>query len=397
MSDRIPTHDESLIDALEASHFDLDSMDRSDARARKLHGLLSLLDTSLETSSCEKDRELLVDVTMARVLRDRDRSLAGRITPQEEQTLLPRDQDAIDAHFGEGRSADSTRSSKVAGLLALLDVRASHGNADQRIDATLARIQQSIDEQSARCRLAPPDESQFVSSRRFRLSDLVGVAAMLMIGTAILWPILVGLRQNANDLICASGLQRAAIGFSMFGADHDGYLPGADRPIGQSGPWWNVGQGEQSHSANLFLLVRKNYVSMSDLACPGCRNAPEACLDHSAQDWKGPEEVSYSYQIFGPERLRWQQEARNVVLADKSPVIPRARRGEPFDPMAQSRNHAGRGQNILFSDASVEFLNTPVLANGDNIWLPRAAERATNPSLHGVERSAGAHDAFVGP
>ena len=67
-------------------------------------------------------------------------------------------------------------------------------------------------------------------------------------------------------------------------------------------------------------------------------------------------------------------------------------------------SHEGSGQNVLFSDGSAQWLRSPVLPNGDNIWLPmplrvevRMIQTPTAIEIHGVELPRSPDDAFVGP
>jgi hypothetical protein len=137
-------------------------------------------------------------------------------------------------------------------------------------------------------------------------------------------------------------------------------------------------------------------------------------VSQTAEDWQASEQISYSYQnLFAHDRPRWVQPERTVVLADRSPVVPRALRGEWVNPLGNSDNHQGHGQNVLWSDGSVAYLRTPVLASGDNIWLPRQLEQAlaevarlqaqgqrpdhTPFHLEGRLTPAGATDVFLSP
>ena len=145
---------------------------------------------------------------------------------------------------------------------------------------------------------------------------------------------------------------------------------------------------------------------MEQLACAAQLTDECRELGDDAWDWKNISQVSVSFQnMFARERPKWSQNNTVVVLADASPVIRRAMRGEMIYPFENSANHMRRGQNVLKSDGSALWLKTPVLANNDNIWLPRPIEqiiaRMTKPyeaePLHGTESPVAADDVFVGP
>ncbi|MFI4855293.1 MAG: hypothetical protein ACIAQF_10005 [Phycisphaerales bacterium JB065] len=257
-------------------------------------------------------------------------------------------------------------------------------------------------------RMTPPTSSEVGARRGIRFSDFIAVAAVLLVGTTILFPQLFSVRTMAEEIQCAQNMQRAGVGFSMFANEHDGQLPARDiagegsdsQPRVRTAQWWLVGNPNSSHSANLFVLVRQDYVPLEALACPGNRRAAHDD-DHTLEaDWQSPEQVSYSYQLFGDRPPRFSDQGVNILLADRSPVIQQAMQGQIADATQNSLNHRERGQNILLPDLSVYFAYTPELqtrSGQDNIWIPRSFEG--NPRqvrLTGSERPA-PNDAFVGP
>ncbi len=286
------------------------------------------------------------------------------------------------------------QSGPVASLLSLLSPRHNHSDRQRLIDSTLDKVQGQIESTRTRFRLSP--ERDPASARpAFRFRDFAAAAAAIVLLASLLFPMLSASRTQTQDALCAANLSRAALGFSLYAADHKNRLPQTQASF-LGGTWWDVGRQNRSHSANLYLLVKGGYASLIDLSCPGNAAAPTIDHDdHNANDWRTAEEVSFSYQLPGPARQGWNTGSRFVVLADKSPVIRRSRLREIADPLESSRNHSGRGQNILFADASIRFHATPVLPTGDNIWLPGS----TNPAkpLTGREVPTNDTDAFVGP
>jgi len=417
--------DARALDALADAGFELsavppelpqDLLDRA-ARLSELFSLadapaiggVALLDAA-DPGSRDQAR-LLVDVTMARVQRQQG-DLVGRIVPTDDASQSPgaesRALEAIDELVDSGWRGREAPASSIAGLLGLLNAESPSeaGARMQRreavVEATLSRVQRAIDAEDRRLRVA--NEPVTMVRGRFRMADLIAIAATLLIGTAVVGPMLLGARETVREQQCAVNFQNAGLGFGLFASQHDGRLPSVralprrDHDADTAdGPWWNVGTGP-SHSANLFVLVRTGYVLMSDLSCPGNHFAPASPAEGDARDWRNHAEVSYSLQLFSPDQPpRWNNGSRLVILTDKSPVVERARRGESFDSMAPSRNHQGRGQNVLFNDGSVNFMRTPVLGNGDNIWLPASVSGKARPTLTGREVPTREGDAFVGP
>jgi hypothetical protein len=252
-----------------------------------------------------------------------------------------------------------------------------------------------------------PEVLRFPGNARaggFRLADLVSVAAVLLIAGSIVWPVLSNVRHRGLMTACQANL--ASVGRSMgaYALDNRLNMPVAAASFG-GGAWWNVGAGPgRSNSANLYTLARQQYAALAQLACPGNPAAPTLETRRDASDWKTLEEVSYSYQImFGQHRPAWNA-PRMVVISDRSPVVLRAVRRELINPWENSPNHTGRGQDVMFTDGSVEWVDSPIVAE-DNIWLPREIEDAIRRAqsagrvdpIDGTETPSSKTDSFVGP
>ena len=302
--------------------------------------------------------------------------------------------------------ADGHEPAEGVRVLELLDdsVADDESPRHERIERVMTAIRErDADVDTDPFRLSPPSADEVRSTRRIRFSDLVAVAAVLLVGTAILFPSLFSAQSMAEEIQCAQNMQRAGLGFSLFANDHDGRLPATsevDGPEADSSPdarWWLVGGAAGSHSANLFVLVREDYVPLEALACPGNARAAVTRSPGLTRDWQNAEQLSYSYQLFDGAPPRFSDPGIALVLADRSPVVAAAMQGESVDATLNSRNHGERGQNVLLPDFSVFFLHSPRLADGDNIWIPRSREnQPRSVRLDGTERPA-TRDAFVGP
>ncbi len=366
-------------------------------RTARLEATLALLNpVSLEAAGGERRRSL-IDATLARALR------TPRTTPGD-GSLLADDAAAVDALVeNDWRAASMAgpageRARRIEKALAHLDAPpAGVGmSKEMLVEATLGRVDAEIRRREALMRASATDLDGRGGRGRFTLSDVASIAAMLVFAMGVLWPMAASWREAARRQDCAGNLAMAGEGFDMYAKDHDGRMPMATAGFG-GGSWWNVGDPKHSHSSNLFTLAKNGYNSLEELSCTG---NPMALLKGDARqmdDWRSIDEISFSYQLPARKVMIWNGPARVVVLADRSPVIERALRGERFDPEARSLNHRGRGQNVLMSDGSVIFLSRPVLENGDNIWLPNSITDSTSGTLHGTERPSGETDAFVAP
>lgn len=324
--------------------------------------------------------------------------------------LTALDAEALDSWIQHGQDAARVpgvlreRALALEALAGAVLGGAMSGGRDARIERVLAAAAKPGDES------APLPFSQ----PRWGWREVVSLAAMMLLGTSVAWPMLAAARHSMEQSRCAAHLGRVAMAMGGYGYDHAGSLPMAAAGFG-GGTWWNVGAGRgKSNSANLYTLVGQEYAPMSALACPGNAAAPVVAHD-GAEDWRTLPEVSYSYRIPSGTTLQIAKPVRFVVLADRSPVVPHAIRGEPMRPDEPSPNHRGRGQHVLWSDGAVQWAVTPVLTSGDNLWLPASVERAiatlerraagtrhSHPSqrvqpIRGVETPESVNDAFVGP
>lgn len=383
--------------ALDAYFGEAGGRSPSAERLARMASALSLLElTSLEATDGTW-RRALVDATVARAMR------ATRASIAPEPSLDATDAAAVDALVENGWSAEAVAGPTGERARRLERALASLGGTpvgvgmtgELLVDATLSRVDAEIRRREALLRAAAL-EGREAARGRFTLSDLVTVAAMLAFAFGVLWPMAASWRESARQVACADNLGTTASAFDMYARDHQGQMPVATAGFG-GGPWWRVGDPGHSHSANLFRLAKSGYASLAELSCSGNSSALVRGNARAMDDWRSIDEVSFSYQLPSRPVMIWSTPSRVVVLADKSPVIERAVRGERFDPEARSLNHRGRGQNVLMSDGSVIFLTRPVLENGDNIWLPEFLEDRPAARLTGMERPARETDAFVAP
>ncbi|GAB4554049.1 MAG: hypothetical protein Tsb0013_16530 [Phycisphaerales bacterium] len=344
--------------------------------------LLALLE-----SPTQHGRTARIESTVAMVGAARDADRAARVG--HASPLAPAEGELVD-RWVEGGSDD--RIERLVSLLAL----PADDRRTARIDSTLERLQREVDSQTERLRLDPSREIA-PSRRRLRLSDLGAIAAALVIVASIGFPAMSNFQTNTWAARSTSNLQQAGFASALFAADHDAKIPHTQRTTDQTThQWWHVGDAKQSHSAHLFSLITGGYVDFEVLNAPGNASAPHSNAELGEGDWRSSDQLSYSYRLFD-EAPRLPGLQRTVLLADRSPVVRQAVESGTIDPQANSDNHRGKGQHLAFGDASVVFVTSPTLPDGDNLWLPRNAERSGVLSLRGDERPADATDQFVGP
>ncbi|MCL4742641.1 MAG: hypothetical protein KJZ54_10610 [Phycisphaerales bacterium] len=376
--------DAAALDALVDAGFDLEAV--ADEHRGRAERIVALLDPLRDAGIAGSAR--LVEDTLAHALglephlcADDAAALDAWLEADGDPSLVP-----------QAMRARAERHRALADAVCHCDA----GDREALVDRTLALVQATID------RDAESLAFERAARRRVRFADVASVAAVLLIGASVLWPVLSSVRDQARRIACAANLHGAANAMSGYASLNQNALPMVTASYG-GGTWWNVGKGpDRSNSANLYTLAREKYLSLSSLACPGNPNAPTVPASPEDRDWRTLDEVSYSYRVIsGPQTPRWLDQTRVLVMADRSPVVQRAVRGERVNPEASTPNHGGRGQHLLFNDGATEWHASPVLPNGDNIWLPRSLERVLHQlsggRLTGRELPDGPDDAFVGP
>ena len=317
----------------------------------------------------------LVDVTLAQIqssARDQQRAEA-----LDGATLTPDAAESLDAWMSEHGNAQRVpgelrvRATKASALAALVSqTHAPAGGRELLIERTLQSITTSREQEPA---LRAP------LAGGMRLRDVISIAATLLLGVSVLWPIFSTVRRSRERSACETNMAGIGSAMGLYSGDFDGQLPTSHAALAGTS-WLSVGdEAAPGNSANLFTLAREQYATIALLAC---RGNPHAAYDMTpgSRDWRASPEVSYSYYVLaGGPRPSWRQNPGTVVLADRSPVALRAMAGMPIEPEANSANHAGSGQWALFLDGSSRWLRTPMLTTAtgpDNIWLPLTIEEA---------------------
>jgi len=381
--------DKAAVDALfEGTGADADRMDC-------VSRILELLDTPLADDG---QRGARIDVVSLRA------STAGN-----EPILDSASASSVD-DWMESEVACTDRDAIHDQMAGLITSGAGYNNSerDSLVNRTLGKIQDEINRSEKRYIMDMP----ISPGGRFRLADLVTLAATLLLIASVTIPVLGGMRSRSMQAQCLDNMASTGRAFGTYAGSNRDLLPMATAGFG-SGPgatWMDVGTTpERSNSSNLYMLVRTNHSTLADLACPTNPNA--LMIDgnvggQSQQDWRSLDEISYSYRIMAQGGMKAHgpsQPVRVVLLADRSPVIRRIVNGQRVRPEENTPNHKRGGQHVLGLDGGSVWHQDPVLDQGDNLWLPRPIEQAIfnvrdqMGIIEGNELPSGPTDAFVGP
>lgn len=256
-------------------------------------------------------------------------------------------------------------------LLGLLNDYPVDDADDTLLHATMARIDRYDREHAAGMKFDPVLEGgeRRFSSARLPLAEFLAIAAVILIAVGVGWPMMGQLRASSIDQTCQNNMRVLAQAFDAYAADYDNVLPTAMAGVGPAS-WDQV-----RNIVNLRPMVEYGYCDHGHLNCPGNH-------DHYSS--------SYSYQWRPPAVvLHWNSGRALVILGDRNPLIDATITGNPVPPNTMSVNHDGRGQNVLMSDGSIQWLTEPKVGR-DNIWLPEGAT-----ILQAGQQTASAEDAFL--
>ncbi len=271
--------------------------------------------------------------------------------------LSPADQRIIDTLVDAGFDIgaiespspdDRRRVEAVTSLFELLEDYPVEDGNDTLVHATLARIDRQENDRGARMTFANAT-LEGGPRRRLRLPDFISVAAVILIGASVVWPLATHMRQRAIQMGCDSNLR--TVGMAM-GQYYDDYRAVPTVRTGLFEAWMPGAK----NALNLNPLMDYDYCDPSHLRCPG----HEGLFGDS---------YSYQFQTAGRQPI-WSGVRITVLLGDLNPLIDAVRANQFIRALSASINHGGRGQNVLSSDGSTTWLVQPVVGSRDNIWLP---------------------------
>jgi hypothetical protein len=255
-----------------------------------------------------------------------------------------------------------------------------------------------------------------IRSRPLRLplwrnwTEVLAAAAAILVFVSVLFPAVGHMRGRSWQTQCGGHLAGIYSGLRSYVSDHDGLLPSVAMTPGA--PWYRVGhQGNenQSNTRQIWLLPKLGYVDPSRFLCPGRSDSRKLRFDgFNAQtfaDFPSRDYILYSIRIPCPTSNHRDLTRKGVLLADRNPLTEEF----PLDPSAMlclqlcekmmksnSRNHAGRGQNALHYDGSVEFTPTRHTSiSDDDIYILRGMGCGTE--IRGCELPDSDLDIFLAP
>lgn len=275
---------------------------------------------------------------------------------------------------------------------------------DELVDHTVERL---------RTLSSQIDSTEAPAPRVVRLGlrrDLSHVAAVVTVAASIL--LIVGAAIPAFDFmrhrhyrqVCLNQLAGIFRSIDLYSSDHDNTLPAVARVAGA--PWHGIGGRDPegySNTANLYLLLKHGYsANPRDFICCGSAKAKATSLESSQlaahHDFPSREHITYSYRLMSNPRTPKTSLASRPLMADMNPHFEKLPLDLNVRPAQESltlnsRNHGGKGQNILWGDGRVLFSRTRIVGDpADDIYTIKNIS-----TYRGVEWPASPNDTFVAP
>ncbi|HEG42790.1 MAG TPA: hypothetical protein ENH94_01960 [Phycisphaerales bacterium] len=334
-----------------------------------------------------------------------------------------------DEHINRGRDliADHEEAAKLyadlADTLTNLDAVKYEPCPDNLAALTVARLKHAAVETQAQQYLEnllneqsdnPPVSTKATTNRTFwkSITNTAAMAAMLALVLFLGYPAVSNMRQNSWKQKCTANLMKVGSAMATYTAGNNGFLPSVSIKAGD--PWWKIGdQGKQnqSNTRHIWLLVKNDYLNGTEFSCPGREGSKPLDITTkeiaALNDFPSRNNVNYSLMIMCDEAVKRQRSGRlTAFMADSNPIFENiTTKGNSLDSSDEftkimltremksmmSRNHKGRGQNVLFSGGSALFNNNRIVLN-DDIFTVKGKD-----TYCGTELPTDENDIFLAP
>lgn len=233
--------------------------------------------------------------------------------------------------------------------------------------------------------------------------QLASAAAVFIVSISLLLPILSNMQQSQEQALCEANLAGLGAAIGSYAQSHGGQLPRQGAEPGKQ--WWSIGKDPtQSNSAQLFVLVRQDFLNVDQMMCPSHSGITDDELSvlggGGFVDFQRPGQISYSYaNQFTAKPMILDNLGDRPIVSDKNPLFVAQNGQMAFDASvpvnSPSIAHRGKGHNVLRASQVVDWSSSPemeVAGGVDNIWIIQGQKTYT-----GTEIPETHDDAFLSP
>ena len=241
--------------------------------------------------------------------------------------------------------------------------------------------------------------------------EVMATAAAIVLVAGILFPSFGAMRERSRQIACADNFGRIGQAMAAFSNDHNERI--SETKVKTGSPWWKIGyQGPEIHSNTRYTwqLVKDGYVDGRVFVCGGhIEGSPvryDAAQMAALDDFPSRRHISYSFMLLCDENDSLTKRSRRIIASDMNPLFHKipsqasmCQKLNEFDCVQlneqlrqmMSMNHRNKGQNSLFCDGSVDFVQTRIV-NGDDFFTVQGVD-----AYIGKESPCNPDDIFLAP